>query len=344
MLLGWFFWLVLFLIAGRAAALAEAAPEDGAGTGLCRVEAATTITRLHGYTRARHVRLLTAEESGRCLEVTAELGEAISAAGIFARIDPVFIELELEINRAASRRLENFAAYWRHEVERFQRLKKARAVPGQRVEEFVQKFDQARLQLAEIEVRRKTLEERLRRCRIPAPAGWRVLERRVEPGEWLVPGRVVGRVGDYRTLKVPFSLTAEQFAWLERRPAAELFLERGDERGKVPARLLHVSPAFDPRSRKILVEFEVDGELVGRRGGIGLDLLVELPEPGGVVLVPESSFSERYDAGWVVLADGREVKVVKLGRMADGRLRVSGDLQPGMLVRCRKPVQRSLVR
>jgi len=309
----------------------------GSGGRLCRVEPAITLSRLHGYTRARHIRLLTAEESGRCLEVTAELGESIAAGGLFARIDPVFLELELKANRAAARRLENLVAYWRHEVERFRSLKKARAVPGRRLEDMVQKFDQARLQLAEIGVRAEIIRERLQRCRITAPVGWKLIERRLEPGEWLVRGRVVGRVGDYRTLRVPFVLTAAEFAWLRRQPPEKLFLERSVGEGKVAARMLHVSPAFDPQSRKIRVEFEVDGEALDSRGGVGLDLLIELPEAGGAVLVPEAAVRERYDACWVVRDDGREIKVVKLGRVPGGRLRVSGGLQPGDLVRCGKP-------
>ncbi|NPA24197.1 MAG: HlyD family efflux transporter periplasmic adaptor subunit, partial [Deltaproteobacteria bacterium] len=255
-----------------------------------------------------------------------------------ARIDPTFISLELKANRAACARLKNLAAYWEHEVDRYRKLSGQKAVPLNRVEELEQKYDQARLQLAELEVKAEMLEERRRRCLIKAPPGWVLLERRAEPGEWLVRGRVVGRVGDYRTLLVPFSLTPAQYDWLRKKvEAGGIDLLYGIAKRKIPARLIHVSPAFNPKTRKIDIEFEVATGLDEKRGGIGLDLAIQLPEAGGVVVVPETALEERYDSCWLVREDGVRVEVVKLGRSPGGGLRVSGaDLRPGDRIRCRK--------
>ncbi|MCD6293201.1 MAG: efflux RND transporter periplasmic adaptor subunit [Deltaproteobacteria bacterium] len=318
--------------------LAAEVEKDRSGS-LCTARAAEQTTVLRGYTRARWRRFLTCEEPGRCLAVLAEMGDAISADALFAKLDPTFIELELEANQAAGKRLENQVVYWQREVKRYRKLSSSKAVSQTRVQELELKYDQARLALAELKVKAAVLRERRSRCQIKAPAGWYLLERKIEPGEWLTRGQIVGRVADYQTLLVPFSLTMAQYEWLKKE-SESLFLRlpaatAGQAQLKVPAHLLHVSPAFDQKSRKIKVELEITSGLPEMRGGIMLELAVKLPEPGGVVALPATAVAERYGAFWLVRENGEEVKVVKLGQAANGDFRVVGDqVKSGDRFRC----------
>ncbi len=314
--------------------------ENDQSLSLCMARSAVQVTVLRGYTRARWRRFLTCEEPGRCLEVRSEIGDVIGTEGLFAQIDTTFINLELEANRAAAECLENQMAYWHREVKRYRKLSGSKAVSETRVQELELKYDQARLGLAELKVKAVVLKERRRRCRIKAPTGWHLLVRKVEPGEWLTRGRIVGQVGDYRTLLVPFSLTVEQYEWLKREPGVlSLVLPSvvaGQPSLKVPANVLHVSPAFDQKTRKITVELEISGGLPEMRGGISLELAIDLPEAGGVVEIPGTAVIERYGAFWLVRANGEEVKIVKLGQAANGNLRVVGDqVKAGDRFRCR---------
>ena len=307
---------------------------------LCTARAAVQMTVLRGYTRARWQRFLTCEESGRCLEVRAEMGDQIASDGLFAKLDPTFINLELEANQAAAARLENQMAYWYREVERYRKLSGQKAVSETRVQELEQKYDQARLGLVELKVKAAVFKERRRRCEIKAPAGWHLLARKIEPGEWLTMGRIVGQVGDYRTLLVPFSLTTEQYEWLKReKEVLSLVLPSvvaGQPSLKVPAYLLRISPAFDQKTRKIMVELELSEGLPEMRGGISLELVIDLPEAGGVVEIPMTAVIERYGAFWLVRENGEEVKIVKLGQAANGDLRVVGEnVKSGDHFRCR---------
>ncbi len=317
-----------------------AEPAKGETFTLCTARAALQATILRGYTRARWQRFLTCEESGRSLEVRAEMGDTIGADGIFAKLDTTFIDLELEANQAARARLENQMVYWQREVERYRKLSGSKAVSETRVQELELKYDQARLGLVELKVKAEVLQERRRRCLIKAPAGWHLLERKIEPGEWLTMGRIVGQVGDYRTLLVPFSLTMAQYEWLKKESTkGSLFLFLSTEKNKsikVSARLVNISPAFDQKTRKIAVELEVNEGLSEMRGGIALELAITLPEAGGVVEVPATAVIERYGAFWLVRENGAEVKVVKLGQAVNGDFRVVGDLvKVGDRFRCR---------
>ena len=318
------------------------AAEKGSEFTLCTARPALKTTVLRGYTRARWQRDLVCEESGRCLQVFGEMGDVIGAAGLFAQIDTTFIDLALKANRAACVRLENQTAYWRHEVERYRGLSGQKAVSEKKVLDLEQKFDQAKLALAELRVKAEVLAERRRRCRISAPENWHILKRLVEPGEWLTTGRKVGVVADYSTLLIPFSLTPAQYEWVKKESkAGRLHLQPAAAAGAasesvtIPVRLLHVSPAFDLISRKITVELGLSNGVKEMRGGIALELAVELPESGAVVTVPAAALVERYSTFWLIRADGTEVKVVKLGRTPDGGIKVASDkIKPGDSFRC----------
>ena len=47
---------------------------------------------LTGYTRARYVMDIVSEEAGRCMKVTADVGDRIGANSIFAVLDTTFID------------------------------------------------------------------------------------------------------------------------------------------------------------------------------------------------------------------------------------------------------------
>ena len=335
-----FFFLFFFSFSFSPSLVAATEVKKDQSLSLCTARAAVQTTVLRGYTRARWRRFLTCEESGRCLEVRVEMGDVIGSDGLFARIDTTFIDLELEANRAAAARLENQMAYWHREVKRYRKLSGQKAVSKTRVQELELKYDQARLTLVELEVKAALLKERRRRCQIKAPTGWHLLERKIEPGEWLTRGQIVGQVGDYQTLLVPFSLTMAQYEWLKREQDALLlvlpFPATGQPSLEVPAHLLHLSPAFDQESRKIKVELEISAGLPEMRGGIMLELSINLPEAGSVVEVPPAAVVERYGAFWLVRENGEEVKIVKLGQAANSDLRVVGEnVKSGDSFRCR---------
>ena len=332
--------LIIFLC-GVSSVLAAGKSEKAPSFSLCQARPAMQTTVLRGYTRARWQRKLVCEESGRCLEVIGEMGDVVSGDGLFARIDTIFIDLALKANRAACVRFENQISYWQHEVERYRSLSGQKAVSEKKVLDLEQKYDQAKLALAELQIKARVLEERRRRCRINAPKSWHILKRMAEPGEWLTTGHPVAVVADYETLLVPFSLTLAQYEWVKKENEnhrLHLTVGSGMEPAAavdIPVRLLHVSPAFELASRKILVELELDKGLVEMRGGIALELAVNLPEPGSVVAVPANALVERYATYWLIRANGEEVKVMKTGRTPDGLMKVASDkIKPGDSFRC----------
>ncbi len=287
---------------------------------------------LSGFTRERTRLVLSAETSGRVERVTGDVGDETRADTPFACLDATFIDLELEANRQERATLQVDLAYYRKEVKRIRQLLAQKSSSESQLDAAVRNLDKTRVQLKALEIAGRTLLEKKTRHCIQPPAGWRVIQRHVEPGEWINAGQPVVEIGDYRSLLVPFALSVEEYQALQRQ-GDDLTLRLPQLDQRVPASPLRVSPAFDEASRKIAVEFEISQTLSEARGGLRAELSLSLPFDTGAVMLPASALLQRYEQYWLRRPDGEEVRVVYLGRETspDGeRVRVAApEVAPG---------------
>ncbi|NCC24384.1 MAG: HlyD family efflux transporter periplasmic adaptor subunit [Deltaproteobacteria bacterium] len=289
---------------------------------------AVTITSHVGFTRARTAMDIVAETSQKCLEVLSDIGDPVPGDGVFARLDPTFVDLRLRANEAERKRIENRVSHLETEFDRYRRLLEGEQTSQSAFDAREQELDQARLALESLAVDRAVLEEERRRHQVKAPAGWAVMDRRVEPGQWVSSGTVLARVGDMGTLIVPFALAPEEIRLLEDLPGPSLTLPDYG-RLRVPASILRISPAFDPQTRKVNVDLVVSEGLPLRREGLRAVLDLPAPDPSGAVLVPVCGLEERYEEHYLLTPEGRAVRVMLLS-VADGAARVSSpEVRPG---------------
>ena len=311
--------------------LASAAPALAADTFTAR-PAPRTVT-LTGFTRARAEVDLVAEESGRVTRVAADVGDAVGAHGVFACQDPTFPRLDLQANQVEQARLASRVAYLDLEAGRYRTLVAEHTAQQSVLDGLEQDLAQARYQLDALKVAADVLRERLERLCVKAPAGWRVSQRLVEPGQWVAAGTVVGRAGDYATLVTPFALSPQEYQALQetlRRSGDALTLTLPGLGQELRARVHTVSPAFDESTRKINVELALGTGLAERRGGLRARLELATDDESGAVLAPPSALSERYEQHWLTRADGSQAAVVVLGPGPSGTVRVAGpDIAPG---------------
>lgn len=287
-------------------------------------------TVLTGFTRARAALPLVAETSGKVLSVTADIGKAIDSQGAFAQLDHTFIKLDLEANRVAQEQLRSRIEYDTKEVNRHRKLAGRGSIPQSTLDKLELALRSNRLELQSLAVQEKVLEERLTRTRIPAPPGWRVTQRNIEPGQRVNAGAVVGQVADFTMLLVPFALSPEQLTALEQdHSQRSLYLPDLDQ--GLPVTIHRINPGFDPATRKIAVEFAITEGVTDRRGGIRTQLRLKLPERTGAVSLPVNAVEESYDEYWVTRENGQRLRVVVLGTNGEGdQLRVtSPQIKPG---------------
>lgn len=283
-----------------------------AGPELVTAEPARQRARLTGYTRARSVLDIATENSGKVETVDAEIGQPIGNNNRFACLDRTFIDLDIESNRAEIARSHTEIEYYSKQVERHRELVRQASSSEQKLDEYQRDLGTRQQQLRILQLRDRTLNERRERFCIYAPAGWIVMERYIEPGEWVRIGDSVARVGNFMQLLVPFALSMTEYKALQA-AGENLALELPDLNTRTAARLERVSPGFDEKSRKILVDLQIEGSQILARGGIRADLVLDLPVASGTVIVPETAVEQRYEQYWLERPDGERIPVVYLG-------------------------------
>jgi len=270
---------------------------------------------LTGFTRARATLDITAEVSGRSLEITADTGETIAEDGIFAVIDSTLIRLELQANEVSNQQVKRRLRFDSQQVERYQRLLTSKSSSKARLDELELQLDQSRLKLDQLQVEQERLQELLSRHQVQAPPGWQIIERHVEPGQWVAAGSVLARAGDYRTLLVPLALTPAELHSIRQEQTIPLYLPGEGVDGQA---ILHrVSPGFDPVTRKIRVELLLDQstyeKMALKQGGIRVEIPIRIPDPMHAFLVPAHAVVERYEEHWLTRQDTSQVRVIILG-------------------------------
>ncbi|RJX35057.1 MAG: HlyD family efflux transporter periplasmic adaptor subunit [Desulfarculus sp.] len=314
--------LAAFLAAGPA--LAE--PSQGP---VFTARPALQVQTLTGFTRERARLRLVSEVSGRCLKVLYDVGDTVGPRGVFAVLDDTFVALELEANQVEQERLASRVAYLSKETGRYRALVQKHSEAPSKLDRLEDELSQARLALTALKTQRKVLTERLVRHTIKAPAGWKVIERLVEPGQWVNVGAAVAQLGDFRTLVVPLALDPRQYEILRKAPRP-LMVFLPDQGAALPAAVSRLSPAFDPVTRKLALELELNKGLQEHRGGLRAEFKLSAPDPSGAVLLPAAAVQERYQEHWLTRENGQQVRVVLLGSGPEGALRVSSpQVKPG---------------
>ncbi len=270
---------------------------------------------LTGFTRARATLDIIPEIAGRCLELTTDIGETIDNNGIFAVIDSTLVRLDLKANSVSRQQVQRNLRFETQQVKRYQQLHTSKSSSRARLDEQELLLDQSRLKLDQLQVEAERLQELLSRHTIKAPPGWRIMERHVEPGQWVPGGRILAKAGDYQTLIIPLAVTPSELRSLQREKSIPLHLpgENIDGHGS----LYRISPGFDPVTRKIKIEILIDRQtydnLSLKQGGVRVEVPVRIPDPMHGFLVPARAVVERYEESWLTRENGKQVRIIVLG-------------------------------
>jgi len=286
------------------------------------VKAAARRSSLTGFTRARNSMTLVTEESGRVHKVVADVGDTLGSHGLFAELDTTFIELDLAGNRAEQQRLKSELTYNKKEMERYETLVKNQNAPQSTLDNNIRAHQSAYQQLRAKQIEEQVLMERMKRFSLLGPAGWKVVTRYIEPEEWITKGEKVAELGRYDVLLVPFALTSEEYRALKDQ-GDTVALRLTDLNKVIEAKVARVSPGFDSQTRKINVDLEIDKGDFEFRGGFRVELTIDLPDPGGAVIVPKSALIKAYEEYFLITPANTRVRVVLLGSADNGMRRVT---------------------
>jgi len=285
-------------------------------------ESATRMVTITGFTRAQSVMPLSAEVEGKVSNIFADIGEPIPPSKKFACLDDTFAKIDIKSAKNEMSRHYIDIKYFKKEVSRHKKLVEKHTSAISVLDSLTRDLNNARQSLAVASIRKQRLEEHMRRHCIEAPEGWLLIDRNIELGQWVNQGDVVANVGNYSQLKVPISLSQQELAALQQDNNIELSLM--DFNLKVSATIDHISPAFDDKTRKILVDLLIKGNLPELRGGMRVGLMLNILDAKSTSFtISKLALEERFEEYWLQRKDGKKIRVKLLSDQANGKVTIS---------------------
>ena len=276
-------------------------------------EKSTIEVTLTGFTRAKAFLPLASEASGKVKDVYVNIGDTIPDDGKIACLDTTFINLNLLENEVEQKRLETDIEYLSKQVFRYRKLHKKSSISRSQLDDKERQLQVSKQKLNVLVLQGEVLKERMKRYCIIAQPGLQIVEREIEPGQWVSQGESIGMVGDYTSVLVPYALSFQEYQAIKGLEN-NLTIYLTDLNVSVPASIENVSPAFDKTTMKIRVNIIIRQGVQKLRGGLRAQLKLSVQQPGSPVLLPSTAVQERYEEYWVTRNDGSEKRVNYLGR------------------------------
>lgn len=269
-----------------------------------------------GTLRYRRLVRIFSQEEGRITELTLFEGDRV------AQGQPL-VRLEDDLLRAERDKAQATAAQKRLDLDRLEDLRRKRAASEDEVA-------QASTALALAQADLRLLETRLGFTRIEAPFAGVIIERLVEPGDFVTKNTHL------LTLADPNSLVAEVFASelilpdLEVGARARLRIDALVD-GPFDARILRIHPRLEESSRQAIVELALDPVPAGARAGQFVRATLNAAQHERLLVPFRALHRDREgEFVWLVGPEGAALRrPVRSGlRIADG-IEILEGLEPG---------------
>ncbi len=223
----------------------------------------------------------------------AEVGDAVDAGDVIARIDPRLLRIEVTRAEANVARLEAELLYRQRQLERTEELAAKNSASKTLLDEALAQRDQAQHLLSDARAALERAQANLERTRIHAPFAGHVTARLGSVGEFVNIGEDVVRLVD--THRIEISLPASFTLARHIKPGMRVPARSGNILREHPVRT--VVPVGDAVSRMVEVRLEVgDGDWL-----VGTPVQVALPSDASqsTVAVPRDALVERGGRSYV---------------------------------------------
>ncbi|MGR8931541.1 MAG: efflux RND transporter periplasmic adaptor subunit [Gammaproteobacteria bacterium] len=290
-----------------------------------------------GFSRARNSMSLSTEIAGKVVQVFTDVGQPVPDHGKVACLDDTFVNIAIaEEKNAIAQNLVD-VRYFEKQVARYRELVNKNSAAISQLDEVSRNLENAQRQAEAARLRHRYQQEKLKRLCVHAPPGWLVTARASEPGQWLDVGAHVASVGNYMKLLVPLSLSVEELSALWQ-IQSNLTVRLPDYDRTVPASIERISPEFDEKSRKTLVDLLVEKDLPVHRGGIRAELVLNLPDPSDHFLIDENALDKRFEEVWLERNDGSRMRIDVLTSNGNGQVRIrSSQIKAGDQFKLMRP-------
>lgn len=267
---------------------------------------------LSGFTKAKQTVQVSSEVAGKCLAIHAQIGTKVPKSGILAEIDDTFINLDMQANRLELESVQRQLQTEEKTLGRYTTLLEKNSATEAKLDEVTLRADLHEMTIKSLNSKYKRLQQTLARHTISAPVGWTLIERMIEPGEYVQPGETIANIGDYSELIINLALSYNELRTLRQQDTISLYFPDVDL--ETTAKIHRVSPTFAESTKKIPVELIIKNNHNENsiRGGLRAELYLKQKEEAAFI-VPLSAVINRYDAHWIVKENNERIKVLLLG-------------------------------
>lgn len=217
----------------------------------------------------------------------AEVGDAVKAGAVIARIDPRLMRVELARARANVARLEADLNYRELQLKRAEELAVTQSVSANLLDESRAERDQAMHQLTDARAQLERAEGDLKRTQIRAAFAGHVVERLASLGEYIGVGEDVVRLVDTHRKEIALPAPIALTAFLQ--PGQKVLVRSGGDERESEVRV--VVPVGDAVSRMVEVRLQAsDSDWL-----VGSPVQISLPadNPVTAIAVPRDALVER---------------------------------------------------
>ncbi len=247
-----------------------------------------------GYTWPKAELSLASEVTAKVKTVNYIQGEIIQDQP-FCELDRTFMDIRLDQQKIVVQKTDAEFQYWKKEYERFSELSTQGRVSLSDLDQSKKNFEQFQWSLEEQKLVLKNLEEESVRHAIVAPQHWIVVERKVEPGTYVMPGTVVALLADYSQLWIKYALTQNELkALYQNKDHLEVTFPDFNYQ-KFKAEIYASNPAFQANTRKTEVTLIIPAPLPEMRGGHLAVLEIAVPDDSGALALPKEFVQSSYE-------------------------------------------------
>jgi len=268
-----------------------------------------------GFTRPAKEMILSSEVSGKCNEILLDVGDTVISPDV-AKIDDTFIRLDIQQNDIAQQKTLRQLELEEKTLARFTNLMQNNSTAQANFDEAAFNAENLRLNLQNLKAEEERLKQMLERHTLHAPLGWHVMQRYIEPGEYIRQGEPVLKLGNFDRLIIPFLLTYEEIDLLKN--MGKILLNLPEINTTVPVEIYQIAPDFNEQKKKISIELITimprESEAALWRGGLRAKLKITGKTEPDTFLVPFTALISRYEANWLITEDGTQKRVILLGK------------------------------
>jgi membrane fusion protein (multidrug efflux system) len=274
---------------------------------------------------------LTTQVQGSLTTLKVSLGRKVKKGELLARVSTVGLWGESRQVGAELKRLRADLEQAKQELEDTKRLYQQKLVSRKQLDDAKYKKLRLGAQLAQARARLASVGERFRGGTVRAPFAGIIASQGAELGDYVTPGKVIGRLVDLSAVKVTVGLAEVDVVKIRKETRVTVSFPALGEQAH-SARILAIAPTADEQTGAFPVEVRVDNRGGALKGGMAARVRFERPGTRGLFVPVEAVVRRGGQPVAFVLREGGEQvekRTLTLGIRRDGLVQVRAGLAAG---------------